>query len=174
MSRAIKKRCTICGKPFQIYLSKKDCRASMSPKIKKSPDAPNGTPGDLPIQVFYQYLSAGSLSPSGCNVSVLQCPAAGAAQRTAVRLSYGLPSQAAAVICCRSSPCSAAGSTTRAAATGSTEPKRLRQLSGVAHHSAKRGKPVTKCHQFVDVTKMVMSLTFEAGKVELIRKNGLF
>nr|DAG16610.1 MAG TPA: hypothetical protein [Caudoviricetes sp.] len=43
---------------------------------------------------FFQCLSAGSLSPSGCNVSVLQCPAAGAAQRTAVRLSYGLPSQA--------------------------------------------------------------------------------
>jgi hypothetical protein len=43
---------------------------------------------------FYQCLSAGSLPPSGCNVSVLQCPAAGAAQRTAVRLSYGLPSQA--------------------------------------------------------------------------------
>lgn len=37
MSRAIKKRCTICGKPFQIYLSKKDCRASMSPKIKNPP-----------------------------------------------------------------------------------------------------------------------------------------
>lgn len=45
-------------------------------------------------QAFCQCLSAGSLSPSGCNVSVLQCPAAGAAQRTAVRLSYGLPSQA--------------------------------------------------------------------------------
>lgn len=43
---------------------------------------------------FFQCLSAGSLPPSGCNVSVLQCPAAGAAQRTAVRLSYGLPSQA--------------------------------------------------------------------------------
>lgn len=43
---------------------------------------------------FCQCLSAGSLSPSGCNGSVLQCPAAEAAQRTAVRLSYGLPSQA--------------------------------------------------------------------------------
>ena len=88
-----------------------------------------------------------------------------------------LPSGAfliAAVICCRSSPCSVAGSTTRAAATGSTEPEWLRQLSEVAHHIAKRGEPVTKRHQFVDVTKMVMSLTFEAGKVELIRKNGLF
>ena len=43
---------------------------------------------------FFQCLSAGILPPSGCNVSALQCPAAGAAQRTAVRLSYGLPSQA--------------------------------------------------------------------------------
>ena len=69
-----------------------------------------------------------------------------------------LPSGAfliAAVICCRSSPCSAAGSTTRAAATGSTEPKRLRQLSRVAHHIAKHGKLVTKRHQFVDIAEMV-------------------
>ena len=43
---------------------------------------------------FCQYFSAGSLSPSGCNASVLQCLAAESAQRTAVRLSYGLPSQA--------------------------------------------------------------------------------
>jgi hypothetical protein len=43
----------------------------------------------------------------------------------------------------------------RAAATGSTEPERLRQLSGVAHHIAKRGKPVTKRHQFVDIAEMV-------------------
>ena len=43
----------------------------------------------------------------------------------------------------------------RAAATGSTEPERLRQLPGVAHHSAKRGKPVTKRHHFVKVGKMV-------------------
>lgn len=68
-----------------------------------------------------------------------------------------LPSGAllmAAVICCRSSPCSAAGSTTRAAATGSTEPERLRQLPGVAHsnghgtvmsHFAAVGKMVTHC-----------------------------
>ena len=61
----------------------------------------------------------------------------------------------AAVICCRSSPCSAAGSTTRAAATGSTEPERLRQLSGVAHHIAKRRKPVTKRHHIGGVTEMV-------------------
>ena len=48
-----------------------------------------------------------------------------------------LPSGArliSAVICCRSSPCRHSGSTTRAAATGSTEPEGLRQLSGVAHH----------------------------------------
>nr|DAG19824.1 MAG TPA: hypothetical protein [Caudoviricetes sp.] len=55
-----------------------------------------------------------------------------------------LPSGAllmAAIIPCRSSPCSAAGSTTRAAAM-STEPERLRQLSGVAHHIANDGKVV--------------------------------
>ena len=69
-----------------------------------------------------------------------------------------LPSGAllmAAVICCRSSPCSAAGSTTRAAATGSTEPKRLRQLSGVAYHIANDGKTVTKRHQFAVLGNMV-------------------
>ena len=49
-------------------------------------------------QAFCQCLSAGSLSPSGCNGSVLQCPAAGAAQHTAVRLSCGLPSQAVHVL----------------------------------------------------------------------------
>ena len=68
-----------------------------------------------------------------------------------------LPSGAfliAAVICCRSSPCSAAGSTTRAAATGSTEPERLRQLSSVAHHSSNAGKTVTKRHQFVGIAEM--------------------
>ena len=61
----------------------------------------------------------------------------------------------AAVICCRSSPRSAGGSTTRAAATDSTEPKRLRQLSGVAHHIANDGETVTKRHQFVDIAEMV-------------------
>lgn len=55
-----------------------------------------------------------------------------------------------AVICCRSSPCSAAGSTTRAAATGNTKPERLRQLSGVAHHIANDGKMV----DFVKVNKI--------------------
>ena len=44
---------------------------------------------------FYQcFFLAGSLSPSGCNVSALQCPAAEAAQHTAKELSFGLPSQA--------------------------------------------------------------------------------
>ena len=69
-----------------------------------------------------------------------------------------LPSGAllmAEIILCRSSPCRAAGSTTRAAATGSTEPEGLRQLSGVAHHIAKRRKPVTKRHHLGDVTEMV-------------------
>ena len=47
---------------------------------------------------FYQCLSAGSLSPFGCNVFALQCPRSIAAQRTAVRLSYGLPSQAVHVL----------------------------------------------------------------------------
>ena len=47
--------------------------------------------------------------------------------------------------------CPAAG----AAATGSTEPERLRQLSGVAHHIANAGETVTKCHQFVDIAEMV-------------------
>ena len=56
-----------------------------------------------------------------------------------------------AFICSALSPCNAGGKTTRAAATGSTEPKRLRQLSGVAHHIAKHGKLVTKRHQFVDI-----------------------
>jgi hypothetical protein len=40
-----------------------------------------------------------------------------------------------AFICSALSPCNAGGKTTRAAATGSTEPEGLRQLSGVAHHS---------------------------------------
>ena len=77
-----------------------------------------------------------------------------------------LPSGAlliAAVICCRSSPCSAAGSTTRAAATGSTEPERLRQLSGVAHHYGDVAETVcfrevkkTCANHFRDVTKLLL------------------
>ena len=47
-----------------------------------------------------------------------------------------------AFICSALSPCNAGGKTMRAAATGSTEPERLRQLSGVAHH-------------YRDVTEMV-------------------
>ena len=43
---------------------------------------------------FFQCFSAGSLSPSGCNVSALQCPDSIAAQRTAKELSFGQPSQA--------------------------------------------------------------------------------
>ena len=43
----------------------------------------------------------------------------------------------------------------RAAATGSTEPEGLRQLSGVAHHIDNAGKTVTKRHQFVDIAEMV-------------------
>ena len=39
-----------------------------------------------------------------------------------------------AFICSALSPCNAGGKTTRAAATGSTEPEGLRELSGVAHH----------------------------------------
>ena len=50
---------------------------------------------------------------------------------------------------------------------------RLRGLTKT-YNLGNANKMVTKRHQFVDVTKMVMSLTFEAGKVELIRKNGLF
>lgn len=59
-----------------------------------------------------------------------------------------------AFICSTSSPCNAGGKTTRAAATGSTEPERLRKLSRVAHsnghgtvmsHFAAVGKMVTHC-----------------------------
>ena len=39
-----------------------------------------------------------------------------------------------AFICSALSPCNAGGKTMRAAATGSTEPEGLRELSGVAHH----------------------------------------
>jgi hypothetical protein len=49
----------------------------------------------------------------------------------------------------------------RAAATSSTEPKRLRQLSGVTHH-------------YGDVTEMVTNLAFNGKSAGLIRKNGLF
>lgn len=49
----------------------------------------------------------------------------------------------------------------RAAATGSTEPERLRQLSGVAHH-------------YEDVTEMVANLAFNSENAGPVRKNGLF
>jgi hypothetical protein len=61
-----------------------------------------------------------------------------------------------AFICSALSPCNAGGKTTRAAATGSTEPEGLRQLPGVAHHIAKHGKPVTFCHHFRDVPKLLL------------------
>ena len=51
----------------------------------------------------------------------------------------------------------------RAAATGSTEPERLRQLSGVAHHIANDGEMVcfrevtkTCADHFRDVTKLLL------------------
>ncbi len=42
----------------------------------------------------------------------------------------------------------------RAAATGSTEPEGLRQLSCVAHHIANTSKTVTKRHQFVGIAEV--------------------
>ena len=39
----------------------------------------------------------------------------------------------------------------RAAATGSTEPKRLWKLSGVTYHIANAGETVTFCHHFVGI-----------------------
>ena len=56
-----------------------------------------------------------------------------------------------AFICSALSPCNAGGKTTRAAATGSTEPERLRQLSGVAHSN---GHGTVMSH-FAAVGKMV-------------------
>jgi hypothetical protein len=77
----------------------------------------------------------------------------------------------AVIILCRSSPCSAAGSTTRAAATGGTEPKGLRQLSGVAHHIANAGKLVTKRHQFVDIVDMVTCTNVCSSAVRICLDN---
>jgi hypothetical protein len=69
----------------------------------------------------------------------------------------------AAVIFCRLSPCRHSGSTTRAAATGSTEPEGLRQLSGVAHHSGDGTEMVcfrevaqTSTDHFRDVPKLLL------------------
>lgn len=81
-----------------------------------------------------------------------------------------------AFICSALSPCNAGGKTMRAAATGSAEPERLRQLSSVAHHygdvaemvcfrevtktCADHFRKVTKLFlcgvHFVDVTEMAV------------------
>ena len=54
----------------------------------------------------------------------------------------------------------------RAAATGSTEPERLWQLSGVAHHIDNDGKPVTKRHHLVDIAEIVC---FREAKKTFVR-----
>ena len=46
------------------------------------------------IQVLKAPLSGDSIQPYGCNVFVLQCPAAEAVQRTATERFSGQPSQA--------------------------------------------------------------------------------
>nr|DAQ30773.1 MAG TPA: hypothetical protein [Caudoviricetes sp.] len=61
-----------------------------------------------------------------------------------------------AFICSALSPCNAGGKTTRAAATGSTEPERFGELSGVANHIANHGETVTFCHHFRNVTKLLL------------------
>lgn len=68
-----------------------------------------------------------------------------------------------AFICSALSPCNAGGKTTRAAATGSTEPERLRQLSSVAHHyggvtEMACFREATKAYadHFRDVTKLLL------------------
>ena len=70
-----------------------------------------------------------------------------------------------AFICSALSPCNAGGKTMRAAATGSTEPERLRQLSSVAHHYGNVAemacfREVKKTFvygaHFVDVNKMLV------------------
>ena len=117
----------------------------------KSCKKKSGRPESLPLQCV-----CAAMSGSGSRSTY----------RSKAILRSTLPSGAllmAAVICCRSSPCSAAGSTTRAAATGSTEPERLRQLSGVAHHIANDGKMVcfrevtkTFADHFRDVPKLLL------------------
>lgn len=59
----------------------------------------------------------------------------------------------------------------RAAATGSTEPERLRQFSGVAHHIAKHGKLVTKRHHFVDIADMVTCTNVCSSAVRICLDN---
>ena len=74
-----------------------------------------------------------------------------------------------AFICSALRPCNAGGKTMRAAATGSTEPEGLRQLSSVAHHIANAGKLVTFCHQFRDVTKLLLCGVHFAGAGKMVR-----
>ena len=76
-----------------------------------------------------------------------------------------------AFICSASSPCNAGGKTMRAAATGSTEPERLRKLSGVTRHIAKHGKLVTKRHQFVDIAEMVTCTNVCSSAVRICLDN---
>ena len=59
----------------------------------------------------------------------------------------------------------------RAAAMSSTEPEGLRELSGVAHHSAKHGKLVTKRHQFVDIVDMVTCTNVCSSAVRICLDN---
>ena len=76
-----------------------------------------------------------------------------------------------AFICSALSPCNAGGKTTRAAATGSTEPKRLWKLSGVTRHIADDGEPVTKRHQFVDIAEMVTCTNVCSSAVRICLDN---
>ena len=65
-----------------------------------------------------------------------------------------------AFICSALSPCNAGGKTMRAAATGSTEPERLRQLSGVAHHIAKHRNMVTCTNVCSSAVRICLDNTF--------------
>lgn len=65
-----------------------------------------------------------------------------------------------AFICSALSPCNAGGKTMRAAATGSTEPERLRQLSGVAHHIAKHRNIVTCTNVCSSAVRICLDNTF--------------
>ena len=65
-----------------------------------------------------------------------------------------------AFICSALSPCNAGGKTTRAAATGSTEPEGLRQLSGVAHHTAKHRNMVTCTNVCSSAVRICLDNTF--------------
>jgi hypothetical protein len=65
-----------------------------------------------------------------------------------------------AFICSALSPCNAGGKTMRAAATGSTEPEGLRQLSGVAHHTAKHRNMVTCTNVCSSAVRICLDNTF--------------